>query len=520
MKKRQKITSLLLALALLLGPAACGPDDYSSSQGNGAAGDGEISQAMPEDTPDYIPEESAPLESLDPWEEMDAMDSPEYQLQELMRYAKDLPDQIWWLNEENFRSLFGATGKIFASCQEPIRFESTLETSLEIAKLYGITEEEWALRDTGDWPYGLWEGQSTWVVLSVTARPQEEPPEAFTHEGLEFQPVEGHPEYERFVPDWMKDGQPISVQLRWQREGFWFFVQIPAHLQESFLENQEGLWRKVPVDRSMAQEVEESAEVSSRRFDPLESGAHCSHFEATQSVLDREVAEGWLDGYFWPSREEMEKAFPLDKPDSLGTGGIDDYLIDLELSCSPDLDQAAAFYGVTREELSQKEMKTWPWSRYSQLAFDYRFWCTGRPVEGDVPLPHAWSRWEEDKSYIDQLKGEEGMLPGPAWAEEDKAAPTPPPADREPLDNYAPPEFQEAEGHPGTEIAVVETAPNGNPLQVRLRWRQTAKNGGEYVFMAQIPGYALESFWVYQNRLFQFQEGPASSGESHEAASS
>ncbi len=411
--------------------------------------------------------------------EMDAIDSPEFQLRELMRYGKDLPDQVWWLDEENFRSFFGVTGKIFASTQGIIRFEGVLEASLETAKLYGITEEEWALRNTDDWPHGLWEGQTSYAVLLVTPRPQEEPPEEFTHEGLEFQEVEGHPGYEQFAPDRLKNGQPISIQLRWQREGFWFLAQIPAHLLEDFLENQESLWQKVTVDRSLAVELEESEEpskASSRHFDPLESTGHFSNFDDLRKSMEKEVKEGWLEGYYWPDYDGVAKAFPLEDPERIGSGGARDNLIQLNLLCAQDSNRAADFWGITAEELEKNEMKSWPWDSYQQIASDCCFWYTGRPVEGESPLPQEWTNWE-----------------------------------RESLDQYKPPEFQEAEGHPGTEIAVVEAAPNGNPLQVRLRWKEPAGDGKRYVFMAQIPGYYLDSFWECQSSLFRFYGPPEDS---------
>ena len=411
------------------------------------------------------------------WAEADVFDSPEYQLQELMRYGEDLPDQIWWLNEERFRSFFGVTGKIFASSHGIIRFEASLETSLEIARLYGITEEEWALHDTEEWPYGLWEGWNTHVSLSVSPRPQEEPPEEIAWE--EFQPLKDHPGYEQIVSEQVKDGYPIYICLRWQREGFWFLAQIPAHLLEDFLENEESLWQRVTVDRSLAVELEESeepSEASSRHFDPLESSGYFSHFKELQKELEKEVEEGWREGYYWPDYEEAARAFPLEDPERIGSGGASDNLIELDFLCVQDLGRAADFWGITAEELEKNEMKSWPWDSYQQIASDCCFWYTGRPVEGESPLPQEWTNWE-----------------------------------RESLDQYKPPEFQEAEGHPGTEIAVVEAAPNGNPLQVRLRWKEPAGDGKRYVFMAQIPGYYLDSFWECQSSLFRFYGPPEDS---------
>lgn len=438
------------------------------------------------------------------WAEADVFDSPEYQLQELMRYGEDLPDQVWWLDEEKFRSFFGVTGKIVTSSYGIIRFEGVLETSLETAKLYGITEEEWALRNTDDWPHGLWEGQTSSAVLLVTTRPQEEPPEEFTHEGLEFQPVEGHPEYEQFVPDRMNNGHPTSIQLRWQREGFWFLAQIPAHLLEDFLENEESLWRKVTVDRSLAVELEEPEETPRPHFDPLESSGYFSHFKELQKELEKEVEEGWLEGYYWPDYEEAARAFPLEDPERIGSGGAGDNLIELDFLCVQDLERAADFWGIPVEELEKREMKSWPWDSYQRIASDYCFWYTGRPVEGESPLPYHWTRWETEKlsaarqstndlgkSVLNSAKGQSEPL-----------------EERESLSDYKPPEFQEAEGHPGTEIAVVEAAPNGNPLQVRLRWEEPAGDGKRYVFMAEIPGYYLEEFWKSQRSLFRFC-GPA-----------
>lgn len=405
------------------------------------------------------------------WAEADVFDSPEYQLQELMRYGEDLPDQVWWLDEEKFRSFFGVTGKIFASSQGVIHFEASLKTSLEIAKLYGITEEEWALHGTEDWPYGLWEGWNTHVALSVSPRPQEEPPEDFA--GAGFQPLEGHPGYEQIMSEQVKDGYPIYICLRWQREGFWFLAQIPAHLLEDFLENEEGLWRKVAVDRSLAVELEEPSETPAPHYDPLESSGYFSHFKELQKELEKEVEEGWLEGYYWPDYEEAARAFPLEDPERIGSGGASDNLIELDFLCVQDLERAADFWGITVEELEKREMKSWPWDSYQRIASDYCFWYTGRPVGGEAPLPSEWTNWE-----------------------------------RESLSDYKPPEFQEAEGHPGTEIAVVEAAPNGNPLQVRLRWEEPAGEGKRYVFMAEIPGYCLEEFWKSQRSLFRFC-GPA-----------
>lgn len=156
--------------------------------------------------------------------------------------------------------------------------------------------------------------------------------------------------------------------------------------------------------------------------------------------------------------------------------------------------ELAAAAGITEDELSLWA-REWDWPNYGYMVRGWELAVTYKPLpEGRWVTPSWWlppegltGKGEDNGSYAER------MIAGPSRPE-----PTPLPEDRQAVEDFKFPGWEPVEGHEGYEMAVVHTAYDGRPLQVRLRW----KNGEGFGFWAQLPAHALDSFWEHEGEWF------------------
>lgn len=157
--------------------------------------------------------------------------------------------------------------------------------------------------------------------------------------------------------------------------------------------------------------------------------------------------------------------------------------------------ELAAAAGLAEEELGLWA-REWDWPNYGYMVRGWELAVTYKPLpEGQWVTPSWWLPPEGLTGKGEDMYGylRERALAGPSLPE-----PTPLPEDREAVEDFRFPAWEPVEGHEGYEMAVVHTAYDGRPLQVRLRW----KNEDGFGFWAQLPAHALDSFWEREGEWF------------------
>lgn len=297
----KKIGCVLLALCM--GLAACGSDDYRSEPEAGT-----VVKATPEaSTEEEVkrtssePEESAArsqdpeeVEEDDPLSSMAAYSSDEALLNDVRRQVECGEahlEQLWWVNDSVVAELFGEEVFPDGSYHNGIfLFEFSHRGDIaQLAEESGFSAEKLENTWTNAWPWARWDLLCRRWSLYATVQPMKDgwptprnwiPPEDRTYEETknavarwhedsetqvpadngpespqptseyvmpEFVPVEDHPGYELAVVEEAEDGRALQVRLRWtNEEGFGFWAELPGYALEIFWEH-EGEWF-IPVE--------------------------------------------------------------------------------------------------------------------------------------------------------------------------------------------------------------------------------------------------------------------------------
>lgn len=232
-------------------------------------------------------------------------------------------------------------------------------------------------------------------------------------------------------------------------------------------------------------------------FDLTVSGPFCSDH---LSLLDMLVKNGHMpEEFWWINDQAAREAFPNTQYLSAGCG---DKLLNFDFQFTYDEEDIPSQYGMTQEEMSNREMKVWPWHNWFSLANDFEFFVTLLP-EDELPEITRWMPregmtgvGEPDPGRFERMVAVAGpydengnLMPTPE--------PTPFPTDRQPVEEYQPPEWRPVPEHEGYEMAIVAETDDGSPLSVRLRWQRDG-----YWFQGQIPGHCLDKFWEISDSLW------------------
>ena len=225
-----------------------------------------------------------------------------------------MPEEFWWIDAQVAQEAFPNTQYLSAGCKDKLLdfdFQFTYEAGEEedIPSRYGMTQEEMRSREMKVWPWHNWLYLANDFEFFVTLLPEDEPLEVFLwtppegmtgggepspggcedllagpydengklmptpeptpfptgrqpveeYQSPEWQSVPEHDGYEMAVVAEMDDGSPLSVRLRWQRDGCWFQGQIPGHCLDKFWEISDSLWVKMNLsDYSGYDEEQES----------------------------------------------------------------------------------------------------------------------------------------------------------------------------------------------------------------------------------------------------------------------
>lgn len=251
-------------------------------------------------------------------------------------------------------------------------------------------------------------------------------------------------------------------------------------------------------------------------------GSEVSRTAPEEPEEEPEEVEGWGEGlssfaaYSWNGNllEDIQKSQDFgdvwwinDEPVSalygeevFADGMCWDGVFRFDFGTSRDVSRLVEESGFTEEELNDCWAREWPWDSWVYMALSWQLAVTYKPLpEGKWVTPSWWlppegatGKGEDQGPYILGLPYDENGNPIPT------PEPTPIPEDRQAVEDYQRPEWEPAEGHDGYEMAIVHAAPDGRPLQVRLRW----KNEEGFGFWAQLPGYALDSFWEHEGEWF------------------
>lgn len=300
---RARILSLSLAILLVLGLAACKEAEPPAESARSASSVPAVSTSSePSEPAASVSSESSEPEPLLGQGESDMTESSlasndlDSLLEMVRETEQDLPEEFFWIDEEAVAELIHGRLPLwtFGECREGlVTFSRYLEGYVadeELPALYGISEEELRLGLMTRWPWTDWRELALNFTLTVTLRPQEEPPalpewtppepkegrsvsgvemtprwrggsatpapvpEGYAPEPLEdyqppeWGPVDGYPDMEMAVVEALPEGTILSARVRWQEEGFWFLAEVPGHMLDSFLENARSLWVKVERD--------------------------------------------------------------------------------------------------------------------------------------------------------------------------------------------------------------------------------------------------------------------------------
>lgn len=213
------------------------------------------------------------------------------------------------------------------------------------------------------------------------------------------------------------------------------------------------------------------------------------------SLLDMLIKDGHMPEEFWWMDDQVAReAFPNTHYLS---AGCRDRLLDFDFQFTYEYaEDIPSQYGMTQEEMGSREMKVWPWHNWLYLANDFEFFVTLLP-EDEPPEVSFWTPREGMTGVGEPIPGSsERLLAGP-YDENGTPEPTPFPTDRQPVEEYQPPEWRPVPEHEGYEMAIVAEMDDGSPLSVRLRWQRDG-----YWFQGQIPGHCLDKFWEISDSLW------------------
>lgn len=240
---------------------------------------------------------------------------------------------------------------------------------------------------------------------------------------------------------------------------------------------------------------------------------------ASQEPYEPENIDGWGDGvssfaaYSWNGGllEDIQKELDLGDgdiwwindeavselcgEDVFADGACYDGVFRFMFNSRQEDGELAAAAGITEDELSLWA-REWDWPSYGYMARGWELAVTYKLLpEGQWVTPSWWLPPEGLTGKGEDMYGylNERALAGPSRPE-----PTPLPEDRQAVEDFQFPAWEPVEGHEGYEMAVVHTAYDGRPMQVRLRW----KNEEGFGFWAQLPEHALDSFWEHEGEWF------------------
>lgn len=493
-----------------------------------------------------------------------AANNPDDLLEMVRETEQDLPEEFFWIDEEAVVELIQATFPMwtFGECREGlVTFSRYLEEDVadeDLPLLYGISEEELRLGLMTRWPWADWRELMLHFTLTVTLRPQEEPPalpewnppepeegspisgieitprwrgstatpapvpEGYVPEPLEdyqppqWEPAEGHPGMEMAVVESLPNGNILSARVRWQEEGFWFLAEVPGHILDSFLENGPSLWVKTSADPSVPlsspvptvapmPEPEDGLTADPEDYRSSNSERGESQFSSVMAyswngALLREEVKGF--GVVWwfndaPVTEMYgQKVFA----DGVCHNGVCSFMFQ-----DPREPEALApLYALTGEELQWSWMDPWPWKNWCSLTREWYFYVTLQPMTGEgiglwaTPAGGAYETYEDDLqdtiSKSKRFSDEESEYDLMEMYRAGQYGPK----NAQPASQYQPPVFRPVEGLAGVEMAVVARTPSDQPLQVRFQW----KTEDGYGCWAVVPGWAVDRFYQYFDQWF------------------
>ncbi len=273
----KRIMIALLAAALLLGAAGCGPDDFSqdrpgqassavsdslagsepnestptdSSPVNGTAHESPTASSTPEPTP-------RPAAVAGDGGDLDLLAlSPYYSGQEGLledichASTRKPPESFYWLNEDTARAAWGIDDYVSACCSDFVAcfsFQRPTESQMQ----------EWFFVFVALFPGVDVPGFDTFGTSHFT--PAEDWTPVENHSGFETRKVETLcvPYTESYMDYGIAVGNssptpeptpfplPDVVQIRWQIDGLWAMVQLPESGLDAFWENVDQLFVQV-----------------------------------------------------------------------------------------------------------------------------------------------------------------------------------------------------------------------------------------------------------------------------------
>ena len=243
----------------------------------------------------------------------------------------------------------------------------------------------------------------------------------------------------------------------------------------------------------MMQSIQEA--LSRDPFDNTVSSPFCS---GPQYLLELLLDNGHMPDEFWWINEDLfRETFPIGQYLS---AGCRNFVLNFEAFIDSTMVDVPGEYGMTMEEMEYREMKVWPWDRWTAISGQFDMYITLYPQE-EPPEIVLWTPSEGltgigepnpdgfRPMFAGPLDEDGNLLPTPE--------PTPFPTDRQPVEEYQPPQWQPVPEHEGYEMAIVAETDEGLPLAVRLRWQREG-----YWFLCQIPGHCLEDFLQTADKLW------------------
>lgn len=257
----KKTVFVLLAAAVLLGAAGCGPDDFfkPGAPGQASAGSYVGSEApslpVPESSQSSASHEVESDPEPTPRPEAVAGDggdfdllgsSPYYSGQEALLQdichasTRKPPESFLWLNEDVVREIWGIEGYVSAGCRDFVAdFDFDREGEGERREHFYVSI---AMFPGVDIPAPQCDGNLEYRAIEDWTRPEE-------HPGFEVRKVrkvyvlpaqQGQPG--ATLPP---DMRPDEIWVRWETDGFQLMVRLPESGLDAFWENAERLFLTV-----------------------------------------------------------------------------------------------------------------------------------------------------------------------------------------------------------------------------------------------------------------------------------
>lgn len=257
----KKTVFVLLAAAVLLGAAGCGPDDFSKPGAPGQVSAGSYAGSEAPSLP--VPESSQSSASHEvesdpeptPLPEAVAEDGGDFDLLESSPYysgqeallqgichasTRKPPESFLWLNEDVVREIWGIEGYVSAGCRDFVAsFDFDREGEGERREHFYVSI---AMFPGVDIPAPEHDGNLEYRAIEDWTQPEE-------HPGFEVRKVrkvyvlpaqQGQPE--AALPP---DMRPDEIWVRWETDGFQLMVRLPESGLDAFWENAERLFLTV-----------------------------------------------------------------------------------------------------------------------------------------------------------------------------------------------------------------------------------------------------------------------------------